>query len=341
MNARAILAAAILGAAAGCAPSAGGLLTPASTRIVWPEPPDSARIRLLGEIRSGPALQPKKGFGEFWNEVLFSPREPRRLITPYAVAVHADGNRIAIADTNGACVHLLDLDRQTYAFRETCGAATDRLECPIGVAWAGDTLCVADSQRHALAIFDAQGRGRWAGREALRRPAGLAYCPANGFFYVSDAGANAVAAFDRGGRLVFQFGSRGAGPGQFNVPAQVACGPDGALAVADSLNFRIQRFAADGSFVGMFGRKGDAAGDFALPKAVAFDPDGHLWVVDAQFENVQGFTPEGRLLLAFGQEGQKPGEFWLPAGICIDGKRRMWIADSYNRRVQVFELLPS
>ncbi len=325
----------------GCAQSAGRLLTPAASPMVWPKEPDPARIRLLGEIRSGPLLQPKKGLGEFWDEVLFGSREPRRLISPYAVAVHADGERVAIADTNGACVHLLDLGRQAYAFREACGAATDRLECPIGVAWAGDALCVADSQRHALAIFDAQGRGRWVGRDALRRPAGLAYCPANGFFYVSDAGANAVVAFDDSGRFVFQFGSRGAGPGQFNVPAQVACGRDGELAVADSLNFRIQRFAPDGSFVGMFGRKGDAAGDFALPKGVAFDAEGHLWVVDAQFENVQGFTPEGRLLLAFGQEGRKPGEFWLPAGICIDGKRRMWIADSYNRRVQVFELLPS
>jgi len=341
MSGRLVVAVALLGAASGCAQSAGELLTPAASPMVWPKEPDTARIRLVGEVRSGPALQPKKGFGEFWNELLFGPREPRRLVNPYAVAVHADDNRVAIADTNGGCVHLLDLGRRTYAFLDECGAPPARLECPAGLAWAGATLCVADARWHALAMFDAQGRGRWAGREALRRPAGVAYCPANGFVYVSDAGANAVVVFDRSGQLVFQSGSRGAGPGQFNAPAQVACGPDGALAVADSLNFRIQRFAADGSFVGMFGRKGDAAGDFALPKGVAFDPEGRLWVVDAQFENVQGFTPEGQLLMAFGQEGQKPGEFWLPAGIWIDGKRRMWVADSYNRRVQVFELLPS
>jgi sugar lactone lactonase YvrE len=334
-----VVAAALLGVVVGCASPAGELLTLARTPVVWPKDPDPPRVRLLGEIASQTELRRKKSFGESFNELLFGREESRRLMNPYAVAVHSDGNRVAVTDTNGGCVHLFDLATQTYSWWDACASATDRLECPVGVAWAGETLCVADSQRHALAIFDAQDKGRWIGSDVLKRPAGVAYCPKNDLLYVSDAAANAIVAFERGGRLVFQFGTRGAGPGQFNVPSQLACGPDGTLVVADSLNFRVQRFALDGAFVGAFGRKGDAAGDLALPKGVAIDADGDLWVVDAQFENVQGFTPDGKLLLAFGQEGQRPGEFWLPAGICIDARRRMWIADSYNRRVQVFEMI--
>lgn len=333
------MAVALVAAVTGCAGPASELFTPAKTPVVWPKEPDAPRIRFLGEIRSGTELRTKKTLAEAFNEVLFGPAAPRRLINPYAVAVHADGNRVAVADTNGGCVHVIDTAKQAYVRRDACGAKGEGLQCPVGVAWVGDTLCVADSKRHGVAIYDANGVGRWIGRDVLQRPAGLAHCSTNDLLYVSDAGADAIVAFERDGRLVFQFGSRGPGPGQFNLPAQIACGPDGAIAVADSLNFRVQRFAADGSFAAAFGQKGDAAGDLALPKGIAFDPEGNLWVVDAQFENVQGFTADGKLLLAFGQEGQGPGQFWLPAGICIDARRRMWIADSYNRRVQAFELM--
>ncbi len=327
--------------AAGCAQSTPMILVPATVPLVWPKAPEPPRVRLLGEIPAAPSARREQTIGEFWNGVFFGMPPPKRMTNPYAVAVHADGNRVAVADVNGACVHLFDLARQTHSWRDRCGPGQEAFACPVGVTWAGETLCVADSRRHAVALMEGGGGGRWIGREALKRPAGLAHCARNDLLYVTDAGAHAVVALDRAGRVAMRFGTRGAGPGQFSLPAQVACGAGDEIAVADSLNARIQRFGLDGSPIGAFGRKGDAAGDFSLPKGVAYDPEGRIWVVDAQFENVQGFAANGQLLLAFGQEGQRPGEFWLPAGICIDARRRMWVADSYNRRVQVFELVPS
>ena len=227
-----------------------------------------------------------------------------------------------------------------------CGEPAKAFACPVAVAWVDDALWVADAKLHAVAIIPPSGKGRFVGRDEMKRPAGMASCRANGLCYVVDAGAQSILAFDRQGKLVARFGSHGSGAGQFNYPAHIACGPVSSggsadmLIVADALNFRVQRLGLDGKPLGAFGRKGDAAGDFGLPKAAAADADGNVWVVDAHFENVQAFTTDGKLLLAFGREGQGRGEFWLPAGICIDAKRRMWIADTYNRRVQVFELLP-
>lgn len=326
--------------AGGCAQPTPMVLVPAAVALVWPKAPEPPRVRLLGEIPAAPPARRERTIGEFWSGVFFGSPPPKRMMNPYAVAVHADGNRVAVADVNAGCVHLFDLARQTHTWREACGPGQEAFACPVGVAWAGDTLCVADSQRHAVALLEAGGGGRWIGGDALKRPAGLAHCARNDLLYVTDAGAHAVVALDRAGRVAMRFGTRGAGPGQFRLPAQIACGAGDEIAVADSLNARIQRFGLDGSPIGAFGRKGDAAGDFSLPKGVAYDPEGRIWVVDAQFENVQGFSADGRLLLAFGQEGRKPGEFWLPAGICIDVSRRMWVADSYNRRVQAFELVP-
>ena len=324
---------------AGCAQPSKPLLRPADPPVVWPKSPDSPRIMHLGELTGSDDLGAKKSSAQFWHEVFHGPIAPSKLVTPHAVAVDRDGERVAVADTTAKCVHVFDLARRKYTRHEACDAAGTPFECPVGVAWAGGTLYAADSLLGAVAVLHGSGPGQLMGKEQLQHPAGLAYSPANDLLYVTDSAAHAVVALHRDGRLAQRFGSKGTGPGKFNFPSHVACGPDGTVVVADSLNFRVQEFTAEGRPLGEFGRKGDAAGDFALPKGVAVAPDGHLWVVDAHFENVQAFTSQGELLLAFGSEGHGPGEFWLPAGVCVDARRRMWVADTYNRRLQVFELL--
>jgi len=328
-------------------------LTPPEPPVVWPAQPDQPRVRYVGSLAESKDIGAAKSFGEVWNELLYGPPPPRRLVSPQAVAVNAAGDKLAVADVNGKCVHLFDMAAQTYTALvqvgqpmvtqadgdNADGAGATALESPVAVAWAGDCLWAADSMLHALALFEAGRTGRWIGADHLKRPSGMAYCAGNQLCYVSDAGAHRVLAFDLQGRLVARFGSRGTGPGQFNTPSHVCCGPDDSLVIADSLNFRVQQIGLDGTPLGMFGRNGDAAGDFALPKGVAVDSGGRIWVVDTRFENVQAFTPDGRLLMAFGKEGHGPGEFWLPAGICIDRQNRMWIADRENGRVQVFALL--
>lgn len=325
----------------GCSQTIRNPLMPPEPPIVWPKPPDVPRVRFLGQITGSKDFRPHKTLQESWEEFLYGPKPASVFVTPQAVAVHQDGNRIAVADTNAVCLHMIDLAASRYKRKDSAGSPPQSFQCPAAVAWAGDALWVVDAKLHALAIIEPSGQSRWIGGNVLTRPVGLAYCPDNELCYVADAAAHEILAFDRNGTLVLQFGSRGTGPGQFNTPSHVACGPGPTLAVADSLNFRVQRFGPDGTPLGMFGRKGDASGDFALPKGVAFDPEGHLWVVDAHFENVQAFTSDGQLLMAIGHEGNGIGEFSLPAGIYIDVKRRIWIADSYNRRVQVFELMPS
>ncbi len=355
----------------GCTQSKPPLLTAPEPAIVWPAAPDQPRVRYVGELRGSTDLRPKPTFAEFWDAVAHGPPAPSMLVTPYAVAVHPDGVRVAVADTGGACVHLFNLATETYERYEGAGSPPRRFESPVAVAWVGDTVWVADSRIHALCVLkplaghttktaragtspgpwssDAQPRtpaptsapasAGWIGTNQLKRPSGLGYSATNNLVYVSDAGAHAVLAYETDGRLALQFGTHGAGEGQFNCPSQVACASD-SIFVIDSLNSRVQRVALDGSPMSVFGRKGDAAGDLALPKGVAADAAGNLWIVDAQFENVQAFMPDGRLLMAFGEEGHGPGQFWLPAGACIDMRNRLWVADSYNHRVQVFQLLP-
>jgi DNA-binding beta-propeller fold protein YncE len=328
----------MLVALSGCVRPSIPFLTLPDRPIVWPAPPDVPRVRMLDILEGSEDVTEKRSSAKFWDELLYGPAPPDLLVSPHAVAVDADCNRFAVADTNGACVHLFDLRARAYERKAACGSPPRHFECPVAVAWVGSSLWVADAKLHAVAIVESGGPGRWIAEDLLQRPAGLAYSEEKHRCYVSDAAAHCVLALDSGGKLLFKFGSRGAGLGQLNYPGQLACNRDGTVVVADMLNFRIQRFDLEGRPVGEFGKKGDAPGDLALPKGVAVDPECNIWVVDAHFENVQAFTPEGKLLMAFGKGGQEPGEFSVPAGAFIDGKRRLWIADTYNHRVQVFEL---
>lgn len=309
--------------------------------LQWPAAPARARVRYIGALSSSADVAQREGMSVWFDRMLHGPTPQSAMVTPYAVAVHDDGRRVAVADTQAQCVHVFDLAARTYDKRFRIGDGThERLRAPVGVAWLGDTLWVADAQLPGLVqLAEGDRAGRVVGGDLLRRPAGLAACGSRGLLVVSDAGTHSLLIFDREGQLVRVLGRRGAGEGELNFPAQVDC-RDGSIVVADALNFRIQRFSLDGELRVVFGRQGDAAGDLALPKGVALDDSGQVWVVDARFENVQAFDEQGRLLMAFGEEGAAPGQFWLPAGACVDQQQRLWVADSYNRRVQVFELLP-
>lgn len=325
---------------AGCTQVRRDPLSPTGEPVVWPKPPDRAHVQYLGQITGSDDLGVHKSLGDAWDELWYGPKKPVKLSTPQAVAVHADGQRVAVADPNDHSVHVFNLASRTYERKVQCGESNEALESPVAVSWVGDSLWVCDPKAGAVAVLESPGPGRWMGRDVLERPAGIAYCEVNELCYVTDSASHVVQVFDRQGRHVLTFGRHGVEPGHFNGPSHVDCGPDGSLVVADSLNFRVQQLGLDGSPTGVIGRGGDAAGDLALPKGVSIDENGNIWVVDARFENVQAFAPDGQLLMAFGKEGQGKGEFWLPAGMCIDQQGRMWIADTYNRRVQVFEMIP-
>ena len=69
----------------------------------------------------------------------------------------------------------------------------------------------------------------------------------DGSFYVSDGYLNSrVAVFSPEGRFLFEWGTKGGGPGQFNVPHGIALDSYGRVYVADRGNARLQVFDKKG-----------------------------------------------------------------------------------------------
>jgi len=140
------------------------------------------------------------------------------------------------------------------------------------------------------------------------------------------------------GEFLFDIGRRGDGPGEFNLPRDVAIGSDGKIYVVDGGNFRIQIFDHDGKFIKTFGSIGKQFGNFARPKEIALDKDDNLYVIDAAFGNFQIFNKEGELLMFIGQRSNEDGPalYLLPSGIAVDEDGRVLVVDQWFRKVEIF-----
>jgi DNA-binding beta-propeller fold protein YncE len=334
------VAAAVLVAVAGCGKPPGQLFPPPAKPIVWPAPPERARIRYVGQLSTSADLKPGVPITQGFGEMLFGKAPAYSMLTPYAVCTD-EADRLFVADSNAQVVHVFDLKGRRY-FRWAPANREKRFAQPVGIAYdPAGRLFVADSVAGRIYEFDRRGRQTGViGAGVVVRPCGLAFDARRRQLFVADAGAHRVLVFSQRGELVTRIGTRGVALGQFNYPTNVAVDARALLYVSDSLNFRIQQFSPQLQPLRQIGRKGDVPGYFAQPKGVAVDTQGHLYVVDANFEAVQIFNDQGALLMDFGQEGRQPGGFWLPAGIYIDRRNRIWVADCYNRRVQVFDFLP-
>ncbi len=140
------------------------------------------------------------------------------------------------------------------------------------------------------------------------------------------------------GAHVTDIGTRGSGPGEFNLPRDLAIGKGGRLYVVDGGNFRVVVFDRDGKFLHSFGRIGTQYGQFARPKEIAIDRDGNVYVVDTAFGNFQIFNADGELLMFVGDRSERdgPAKYMLPSGIAVDEDGRVYMVDQWFRKIDVF-----
>ena len=331
-----VLLIAVLGMATG---SADARNNPPAARpeLVWPSPPDPARISYVQSIGQ-PAEAGAKlaAFTKFTNWLGGGDKGNERLLKPFGLALDEEGN-LCLTDTGANVVCFYHRGQRKWYRWAKIGRL--RFASPVAIAKRGPQIFVADSALGEVVAFDVKGKLLGEFREKLGRPSGLVL--AGDRLFVADSQRHAIVSFDLKGRYQGEFGRRGAGPGELNFPTHLATDAAGNLLVTDSLNGRVQRFTRDGRLLGTVGQSGDAPGFFARPKGVAVDPAGRLYVVDALADNFQIFDGEGKLLLSVGGGGQEPGRFWMPNGIAISRDLDIFVADSYNRRVQVFKYVGS
>jgi len=333
--------AALLFASSGCTSVGSHVVVWAdsSADLVWPPPPEKARIRYLRSIAPAEFAGEESGGKKLWRLFAGDDEKVLPLVAPYGVTADGEG-RVWLADAGTHAVHLFDLGRDRIDIVAAVGK--EALVSPVGVAFDGVSgrLYVSDSSLRKVFVTDALGKlqGVLELPNGFGRPAGLA-TDAEGNLYVVDAVRGRVEVFSAAGAHIASLGGAIAPGEQLHGPTNVFVDRQGRIYVADSLNFRVVILGPDGNLVRAIGRLGDVAGSFARPRGVAVDSEGHIYVADAAFDNIQIFDASGNLLLYLGGVGKGAGQFSLPAGLFFDKYDRLYVADSFNHRIQVFEYL--
>jgi sugar lactone lactonase YvrE len=170
----------------------------------------------------------------------------------------------------------------------------------------------------------------------FNRPTDVAWDRA-GNIYIADGigNTNRVAKFDKSGNFIKQWGSTGAGNGQFAGVKSLAVDAQGNVYAADIGNKRIQVFDADGNFKSQFANIGTPLTMCMTTGATQYlyishsgDPDG---MEDAAIYKVQ---LDGQVVGKFGSAGKLPKQFGLANSIDCRNDNELLVGEVTNWRVQ-------
>jgi tripartite motif-containing protein 71 len=225
------------------------------------------------------------------------------------------------------------------------------LTSPGGIAFAGNTVLVADPLNARIQRFTTSGRFLGAfGHKGVRpgeflSPQGLVVHA--GKVFVAMNGNDRVDVFSLRGRWQRMFQvhsnvrrthsmSRGGGRGQLHNPYQLVRAPNGRFYVADLTNGRVNIYTGRGFSRGQLGTFGAGPGQFLAPYGVTADGAGNMYVADRDLNRISKFSAGGQLLAEWGETGTQAGELLSPQGLAVDRAGNLYVADTNNARIQKF-----
>ena len=307
--------------------------TPERELVIFPAPPDTARIQFLTSFSNSGEIAGKRS--AFSTYVLGEAPE-QEIVKPYGLAVA--GGKIYICDTMLGGLEIVDLAKNRFAYFTPGGLG--QLKKPINccVDEAG-FLYVADSERRQVVVFDPEGRYQGSiGGEELARPTDVAVHRDQ--IWIADIKKQQVLVYGKADYRLLRTLPEAAPqtPGHLYLPTNLAIIND-QLYVSDFGDFKIKIYSLSGQFLSSVGSYGRQLGQFVRPKGIAVDREGNLYVVDAGFENIQMFDAENRLLMFFGGNSQGPGGMWLPAKVVIDYDHLQYFQKYVDKRFNLKHLI--
>jgi sugar lactone lactonase YvrE len=165
------------------------------------------------------------------------------------------------------------------------------------------------------------------------RPTDIAWFP-DGTTFIADGYGNArVVKFDKNGKYVGAFGTKGNAPGQLNTVHSIAVDKNKRVYVSDRGNSRLQVFDENGKWL-------DLWPDILSPHHIVMSADQHLWIADGVTNKFLKYDLNGKLLYSWGTYGTFPGGVWGVHQFSIDSQGNMYAAESYGGRTQKFSPKP-
>jgi DNA-binding beta-propeller fold protein YncE len=207
-----------------------------------------------------------------------------------------------------------------------------------GLRVIDDKVWVTDRERHIVMQFTLDGKLLMTlgtesmsglGHNEFNMPSDIAIGP-NDDIYVSDGYANSrVMRFSADGKFKHSWGTKGKGPGQFNLVHNIAIDKKGRVYIADRENERVQIFDADGNFLDQWKHIGK-------PFGLYVDDKTKVYITDGQSNKVYVLDEKGKVISTFSKTGEAPGEFQMAHSITLDSKGNIYVAEGDGMRIQIF-----
>jgi DNA-binding beta-propeller fold protein YncE len=304
--------------------------TAGNSNPVWPPAPDEPRVVYVRSLHAPRDIgQSPSLFTRLGHWITGENGESMSLQKPFGLALDESGN-LCITDTGADRIYYCDFIHKQWRTYDSAGktrfespvAVARRngifyvadsqlgkvlafrddgksvweisalLIRPVGLAIAGDSLAVVDSQAHAVFVFDLQGKLRFrfgrrgVGPGEFNFPTHIA-ADRQGHLLVTDAMNSRIQVFDFGGKFISMFGSNGDTSGHFGRPKGVAADTFDHIYVADAMFDNLQVFDLSGRLLLNIGQSGNRPGEFGLPAGVAIGADNQIYVADGYNHRVQ------------------------------------------------------
>jgi sugar lactone lactonase YvrE len=176
-------------------------------------------------------------------------------------------------------------------------------------------------------------------------PHGIRIDPA-GNMYVADSALNRIQKLSPAGQSLGVWAASGpdfppgSGPGQFDLPQDVAFDATGNVYIADYGNNRAQKLSPTGAALAQWSLTGTSAQQFDGPTALALDAQGNLYVAGSGTGRIQELSPSGKVINSWGTPGSDAGQFVDPEGVALDPQGNIYVADTGNGRIQKLPRAP-
>jgi sugar lactone lactonase YvrE len=175
--------------------------------------------------------------------------------------------------------------------------------------------------------------------DLFNQPSDVAWDAAGDIFVADGYGNSRIAKFDKNGRFIKSWGSRGAQSGQFDTLSSLATDAQGNVYAADRGNKRIQVFDNNGEFKSQIS-------DVGAPWAICISPGSQQFLYSSDSNpassldngEIYKLALDGKVLGKFGKAGKLMKEFGTVNEIDCRRATELYVGEVLNWRVQKIAL---
>lgn len=316
-----------------------GLGRRSSVDLIYPRPPDTARIRYEGWLNSDRDLGKRGSIFAAIGRILVGGKEEHTSINrPFDV--YGLGSRIYVSDGISQGIALFDGEAKEVRILGVAGPG--QLVKPMGLGGDGaGRVFVADVTADRVVAFGPDGEyvAAYGGANILLNPVDVAVDGERDRIYVADSYLHQVVVFNSAGDVVGRLGLDLEDLGEKKARMEEYRQQRGLVEAVAGMDSLLMHSGSSSmpEPSDLTANRGEAPGEFKFPSHVAVAPDGTLYVTDALNFRIQAFDPEGNFVRAFGVLGDIPGTFSRPKGVGVDAEGHVYVVDAAFNNLQIFD----